>query len=184
MQCQTRQVEFGFEHVDMKSQRLGSDIVKLQLVATRKAPKRSHAGYTWPEMSALTWTSRILPLRNLPGHVSTPPAVARLLGHFLDVPLDQVAVYPTKVATLQLKNVPACLEHLLSHNEWSLPNRDSEETAANVLILDTHFFGIIVIHDPPPGTQSADCLAIPGLANHTFGSWQALVGSLGSYRSI
>ncbi|KAH6857077.1 hypothetical protein B0I37DRAFT_89683 [Chaetomium sp. MPI-CAGE-AT-0009] len=132
-------------------------------------------------MNAKDWTRTVFRLRRVPNHVSTPAEVASLLSGILNLPSDHVIVYsvagtaeffaaPSKVATLQIKSVPACLQQSLKDNEWELPT--AEGKAADSLILDTHFEGITILSDPPPFQHHADCIAISGLASHPFGSWQ------------
>lgn len=129
-------------------------------------------------MSASDWYRKVFRLRKLPDNVSTPAAVASLLSSVLNLPHDHVVVHsvaraaeifevPSRAATLQMKSVATCLEQSLVDNEWSLPTANG-----NVLVLDTHFKGITVLHDPAPGKHTADCIAISGLASHPFGSWQ------------
>jgi hypothetical protein len=102
-------------------------------------------------MDTQEWTRTVFRLRRLPNHVSTPAEVAILLGDILDLPSDHVIVYsvartaeffgvPSKVATLQMKSVPVCLQQSLKNTEWSLPSVGGK--AADVLILDSHFEGI------------------------------------------
>ncbi|RYP29592.1 hypothetical protein DL767_006644 [Monosporascus sp. MG133] len=132
-------------------------------------------------MSAPDWSRKVFRLRRLPDHVSTPAAVASLLSGVLALPDGHVVVHsvaraaeifevPSRTATLQMKSVPVCLQGDLADNEWSLPLTGGD--TADVLVLDIHFEGITVLHDPAPGKHRADCIAISGLASHPFGSWQ------------
>ncbi|KAK0701077.1 hypothetical protein B0H67DRAFT_547600 [Lasiosphaeris hirsuta] len=134
-------------------------------------------------MSAGEWSRKVFRLRRLPDHVCTPAAVASLLSSVLALPDGHVVVHsvaraaeifevPSRTATLQMKSVPACLQGGLADNEWSLPLADQGSNTADVLVLDIHFEGITVLHDPAPGKHRADCIAISGLASHPFGSWQ------------
>ncbi|KAK3358669.1 hypothetical protein B0T25DRAFT_72801 [Lasiosphaeria hispida] len=112
-------------------------------------------------MNAADWSCKVFRLRRLPGQVSTPAAVASLLSSVLDLPSDHVVVYsvawtheifmevPFNVATLQMKSVPLGLQQNLADNEWLLPI-PGRNTADDVLILDTHFEGITILHDPVP----------------------------------
>lgn len=77
---------------------------------------------------------------------------------------------PSRTATMQMKSVPACLQHALADNEWTLPIVGG--SPSDVLVLDTHFEGMTILSDPPPSQHYADCIAISGLASHPFGSWQ------------
>jgi hypothetical protein len=132
-------------------------------------------------MSAAGWDRKVFRVRRLPDRFSTPAAVTSLLGRLLELPTDHVVVHsvaraaeifrePLRTATLQMKSIPPCLEQVLTHDEWPIPIAGSDPT--EVLILDTHFEGITVLHDPVPGEHQADCVAISGLASHPFGSWQ------------
>jgi len=132
-------------------------------------------------MNTQDWSRTVFRLRRLPNHVSTPADVASLLSSIVGIPSDHVVVYsvarapeifevPSKVATLQLKSVPPCLQLSLAGNEW--PLLVSGEETADSLILDTHFEGMTVLYDPTADQYRADCIAISGLASHPFGSWQ------------
>lgn len=132
-------------------------------------------------MDTQEWTRTVFRLRRLPNHVSAPAEVAILLSDILDFPSDHVIVYsvartseffgvPSKVATLQMKSVPVCLQQSLKNTEWSLPIGGGK--AADVLILDSHFEGITILSNPPPFQHHTDCIALSGLSSHPFGSWQ------------
>lgn len=133
------------------------------------------------EISALDWSRKVFRLRKLPDEVSTPAAVASLLSCILDLPSDHVVVYsvttapsvyevPSRMATIQLKSIPARLQQAVEDCEWMLPMPG--QSTSDFLILDTHFDGMSTLHDPVPAEHLADCIAISGLASHPFGSWQ------------
>ncbi|KAK4454860.1 hypothetical protein QBC34DRAFT_433106 [Podospora aff. communis PSN243] len=132
-------------------------------------------------MSASGWDRKVFRVRRLPDRISTPAAVSNLLSRQLKLPSDHVVVHsvaraaeifgePLRTATLQMKSIPRCLEQALASDEWLIPVGGNDP--AEVLVLDTHFEGITVLHDPAPGKHQADCIAISGLASHPFGSWQ------------
>jgi len=127
------------------------------------------------------WTRRVFRLRRLPDDIATPDAVARLLGRLLALPTDHIIVYsvttspyiyevPSRTATLQLKTMPECFQSTSNSDEWTLPAVAG--CAPAVMILDTHFDGLTVLHDPEHGIHVSDCIAISGLGSHPFGSWQ------------
>jgi len=133
------------------------------------------------EMSGLDWARKVFRLRRVPYETCTPAAVQSLLCNILGLPSDHVVVHsvartteifevPSRTATLQMKSIPACLQHALANNEWAL--QVTGRSPADVLILDTHFVGMTILYDPPPSRHQADCIAISGLASHPFGSWQ------------
>ncbi|KAK0645794.1 hypothetical protein B0T16DRAFT_492873 [Cercophora newfieldiana] len=131
------------------------------------------------------WSRRVFRVRQLPGRVSDRPAAAALLSNALSLPTDHITIFslattsdrledpPSKVATLQLKSVPKCLEgaNARKGSEWSIPVPGSGEPS-EVFILDTHFKGFTVLSSPISEEHRFDCIAISGLASHPFGSWQ------------
>jgi len=132
-------------------------------------------------MSTADWTRKVFRLRRLPDDASTPAAVASLLSRILALPDDHVVVYsvtiapsvyamPSRMATLQMKSIPAQLQHAIGDDEWMLS--PPGENVSDILILDTHFESLTVLYDPAPVEHVADCIAISGLASHPFGSWQ------------
>ncbi|KAK0714484.1 hypothetical protein B0H67DRAFT_553198 [Lasiosphaeris hirsuta] len=131
------------------------------------------------------WGRRVFRLRNLPSTISSATEAASLLGAALGIPVDHVIICslaktsnkwevpPSSVATLQLATVPAFVHKTVAgREEWSIPLAGRDRGRNDVLILDTHFRGMTVLHDPEPGRHEADCIAISGLASHPFGSWQ------------
>ncbi|CAG9990569.1 unnamed protein product [Clonostachys byssicola] len=127
------------------------------------------------------WTRQVFRLRKLPSRVRAPSEAAVLLEGALSTAPGSVVVYSvaetadrwespkTKVATLQFTAVPSSLNGSLKAKEWEIPSVDAP---GGVLILDTHFEGMTVLHDADLGTHHTDLIAISGLASHPFGSWQ------------
>ncbi|KAK4443325.1 hypothetical protein QBC34DRAFT_488405 [Podospora aff. communis PSN243] len=135
-------------------------------------------------MANSDWTSKVFRLRNLPDGLAKPAAVGSLLSHLLALPPDHIVVYSvtrapsvyenpsTRVATLQMKSMPERLKPIADRREWELPITEPGEQIGTVLILDTHFRVLTAMHEPISSQHVVDCIAIPGLASHPFGSWQ------------
>ncbi|EAQ88998.1 hypothetical protein CHGG_05617 [Chaetomium globosum CBS 148.51] len=128
-------------------------------------------------------TRTVFRLRNLPSRICSPNEVADLLSAALHLSAHQVIVYsiaktlnkwekqPSRVATLQLKAVPTCLQNAMDDDEWVIVLQGGHPPW-DVLILDTHFRGMTALTDVDPARHRADCIAVSGLASHPFGSWQ------------
>ena len=133
-------------------------------------------------MATQDWSRTVFRLRNLPNHVSDPAKVVSLVATALNVPVNHVTIYslaktsdiwevpPSRVATLQLKTTPGCLQQALNNDEWTVPVPDGGPGEA--LLLDVHFKGMTALNDVDPTSHCADCIAISGLGSHPFGSWQ------------
>ncbi|CAH0002163.1 unnamed protein product [Clonostachys byssicola] len=132
-------------------------------------------------MSDSTWLPRVYRLRRLPHHVGSEAEAEDLFSKAFDVPSDNIRVHslatthnrlevpPSKVCTLRLRSLPACVRRDGSDNEWEAPH---PEQPGCKLVLDTHFEGITVLNDIKPDSHHTDCICISGLASHPFGSWQ------------
>ncbi|KAI9150643.1 hypothetical protein HJFPF1_10418 [Paramyrothecium foliicola] len=150
------------------------------------------------------WLRNVYRLRGVPFHVETLSHVAKLLSSVLkdvsqnDIDVKSLAITAeweiplTKIATLQLRSVPAILSLSEGVSEWCL----SSPFPHNGLILDCHFLGFTPLNDVDsskhtawyvcstkvpsyclpgcdcPLTDLLSCIAISGLSSHPFGSWQ------------
>jgi hypothetical protein len=120
-------------------------------------------------MNAANWTRKVFRLRKVPqDSASSPIKAAILLAEALDIPLDHIIIYslavtsdiwespPSKVATLQLKSVPKCLQEKMMENQWLIPL--PEAAPHQNLLLDTHFEGLAALNDVEPENHNAECV--------------------------
>lgn len=113
------------------------------------------------------WTRIVFRLRQLPNKTGSPTEAASLLAGVLGLPhhhvivyslattLDQWEMLPSKIATLQLKSVPARLQNARDdEDEWRfvLPG----EALNQALILDIHFRGFTPLNDVEPARHSVE----------------------------
>ncbi|KAH8895466.1 hypothetical protein GQ53DRAFT_715140 [Thozetella sp. PMI_491] len=136
-------------------------------------------------MNELDSSQRVLRLRKLPGRITRPREVAKLLGEALGIVSEHIIIYslattydrwenpPSKMATLQLMSVPECMQQNPRGQQWEVPLPGAP---GGTLILDAHFEGWTVLNDVEPSKHRTDCIAISGLASHPFGSWQTRGG--------
>lgn len=117
-------------------------------------------------MSAPDWSKVVFRLQNIPNHVAEKSEAARLAAAALGLSLNQVAIRslatttnffdlePSRVATVQLKSVPAAIQSNLSENQWSFPLPGTD--FAEPLLLDTHFKGMTVLNDVDASMHRAE----------------------------
>jgi hypothetical protein len=109
-------------------------------------------------MSMGDWDQRVFRLRGLPKSISSRSEAAELVSTAIGVPLCHVAVDslarisevwapPVKLATLRLRALPPHISKSLE-DEWAIPLPGTDHS--ELLILDTHFRGVTVLHDPDP----------------------------------
>lgn len=123
------------------------------------------------EDSELKWKRKVFRLRGLPSHIATCSAVARLLSSALeDIPESDIKVASlaktvewekphSKIATLQLKSLPAFFRSKLDDEEWDLSNC----VGVDRLILDCHFLGLTPLNDVDRNVHVAEFVSIhPG----------------------
>lgn len=111
-------------------------------------------------------TRTVFRLRKLPSRICSPNEVAGLLSAALHLSAHQVIVYslaktldkweeqPSRVATLQLKAVPICLQNAMDDDEWAITLEGYP--LWDVLILDTHFKGMTALNDVDPARHRAE----------------------------
>ncbi|CAH0005040.1 unnamed protein product [Clonostachys byssicola] len=133
-------------------------------------------------MKATNWDRKVFRLRRIPASISTADEAAKLLATALQIDPSEVVIgsigrideiserFPSKVATLQLKQVPACIRSNSADEEWHFPVPG--QPTASPLLLDTHFGGWTALNTVDPSTHHADVIALSGLGSHPFGSWQ------------
>ncbi|KAK7215375.1 hypothetical protein V2G26_003378 [Clonostachys chloroleuca] len=133
-------------------------------------------------MEATNWDRKVFRLRRIPASISTVKEAAKLLATALQIDPGDVVIgsigrtdeiseqFTSKVATLQLKQVPACIRNNSADEEWHFPVPG--QPTASPLLLDTHFEGWTALNTVDPSTHHADIIALSGLGSHPFGSWQ------------
>lgn len=118
------------------------------------------------------WTRIVFRLRQLPNSICSPTEAASLLAGVLGLPAHHVVVYsvattldkwevlPSKVATLQLKSVPARLQNANDdEDEWRIVM--AEQAPGHVLILDIHFKGLTPLNDVEPARHFVEYVSSP-----------------------
>lgn len=111
------------------------------------------------------WACAVFRLRGIPNDVVSDTEAAKLFSDASGLPLDTILIYslaktsniwepPTKVATLQLKSVPSCIQQNSEGDQWQIPIPGGSHR--NVLLLDTHFKGMTALNDVDPAKHRAE----------------------------
>lgn len=117
-------------------------------------------------MEATNWDRKVFRLRRIPASISTVKEAAKLLATALQIDPGDVVIgsigrtdeiseqFTSKVATLQLKQVPACIRNNSADEEWHFPVPG--QPTASPLLLDTHFEGWTALNTVDPSTHHAE----------------------------
>jgi hypothetical protein len=121
-------------------------------------------------MSNKIWSRTVFRLRKVPNCVSDSAETAKLLSDALALSVDNIIIYslakasdvwevpPSRVATLQFKSIPQCVEKAPDDDEWEVPVPGG--SPVHVLLLDTHFRGMTALNDVEPAKHRAEYVNI------------------------